>query len=260
MGFTPTPILQVDGIDIPLRNLLWSALYSVVGHLGDREFKLVTGSLWLQLFKEPIDLLPSTRVGVLDWIRDWFFAAEWNRAYDLIEFVVQHLGPKRDAFVELCNLALERDNAGYRIVGRCVMPIMGEVETTAIDEAMSAGHGTPTAKHLASAADLLRDREAPDYRNSIKESISAVEAACRQVTGKSNATLGDALKWLDRQRPGMLHPALGEGLSKIYGYTSDAKGIRHALTDGHEPPSFDEAKFMLVACSAFVNLLVAASA
>jgi hypothetical protein len=45
----------------------------------------------------------------------------------------------------------------------------------------------------------------------------------------------------------------------MYGYTSDAQGIRHALMD--EPNlSFEDAKFMLVSCSAFVNYLIAKAA
>jgi hypothetical protein len=36
----------------------------------------------------------------------------------------------------------------------------------------------------------LADRENPDYRNSIKESISAVESAAQEITGDTGATLG----------------------------------------------------------------------
>ena len=41
---------------------------------------------------------------------------------------------------------------------------------------------------------MFSDREALDYRNAVKESISAVEPICRSVSGMSSATLGDALK------------------------------------------------------------------
>ncbi len=52
-----------------------------------------------------------------------------------------------------------------------------------------------------------------------------------------------------------LHPALKDAFSSLYGYTSDAEGIRHALLD--EPNlSFEDAKFMLVSCSAFINYLI----
>lgn len=45
--------------------------------------------------------------------------------------------------------------------------------------------------HLTKALSLLSDRNKPDYRNSIKESISAVEATCKSLTGIS--TLDKAL-------------------------------------------------------------------
>lgn len=154
---------------------------------------------------------------------------------------------------------LERENSGYRLVAGRVVPITSEVEIEEVREAVAVGGQLSHQRHLATALDLLRDRDAPDYRNSIKESVSAVEAACQTVTGNAKATLADALKWLALKQPDMLHPALREGLNRLYGYTSDAKGIRHALTEGQSEPSFAEAKFMLVACSAFVNLLLAAS-
>ena len=51
-----------------------------------------------------------------------------------------------------------------------------------------------------------------------------------------------------------LHSAFRGALEKMYGYTSDARGIRHAL---REEPTLDsdDARFMLVSCSAFVNYL-----
>lgn len=56
-----------------------------------------------------------------------------------------------------------------------------------------------------------------------------------------------------------IHPALKKGFSNIYGYTSDASGIRHALLD--EPNlDFENAKYMLVSCSAFINYLASKAA
>jgi len=43
----------------------------------------------------------------------------------------------------------------------------------------------------------------------------------------------------------------------LYGYTSDSGGIRHALSDEDVTPTFEDAKFMLVSCSAFINYLKA---
>lgn len=51
-----------------------------------------------------------------------------------------------------------------------------------------------------------------------------------------------------------LHPALKEAFNKLYGYTSNADGIRHALLE-EDTLDFEDAKFMLVSCSAFINYL-----
>jgi hypothetical protein len=101
---------------------------------------------------------------------------------------------------------------------------------------------------------LFADRQNPDYRNSIKESISAAEAMCKIITGEKKATLGQALKKLE-DKSIELHGSLKSSFSSLYGYTNDAKGIRHGLM---EEPNLDfDAKFMLVSCSGFVNYLAA---
>jgi len=53
-----------------------------------------------------------------------------------------------------------------------------------------------------------------------------------------------------------IHGALKQGFIKIYGFTSDAQGIRHALLE-KGAPDVDEtdALFMIGACSAFVSYL-----
>ena len=114
------------------------------------------------------------------------------------------------------------------------------------------GHSDPVRTHLTRALELFADRQKPDFRNSIKESISAVEALCQQATGDKKATLGDALKRL--KASATLHPTLETAFQKLYGYTNDAEGIRHALKEGSSLTLAD-AKFMLVVSSAFINLL-----
>jgi hypothetical protein len=84
-----------------------------------------------------------------------------------------------------------------------------------------------------------------------------VEALCAIVTGDSGATLGHALKMIDPQAK--LHSALRSAFEKLYGYTSDANGIRHALMEESDLEQ-EDAIFMLVACSAFVSYVLAKEA
>jgi CBS domain-containing protein len=98
----------------------------------------------------------------------------------------------------------------------------------------------------------LSQKPDPDLRNAIKEAISSVESAARVLTGKPKATLSDAIKILEKAR--QVHPALKDAWIKLYGYTSDEPGVRHAMTE--EPGiDFATAKYMVVSCAAFVNLL-----
>lgn len=52
-----------------------------------------------------------------------------------------------------------------------------------------------------------------------------------------------------------IHSAMGQAFSSLYGYTSDEDGIRHGGIDFKNAPA-EDAKYMLVSCSAFVNYLI----
>jgi hypothetical protein len=52
-----------------------------------------------------------------------------------------------------------------------------------------------------------------------------------------------------------LHPAFKDSLSKLYAWTCDQAGVRHAMMEADNVERAD-AQFMLVACSAFVNYLM----
>src|SRR5699024_6978603 len=99
---------------------------------------------------------------------------------------------------------------------------------------------------------MLSDKKDPDYRNSIKESISAVESYCSIMVREPKATLGKALAKIEVKND--IHPSLKEAFNKLYGYTSDEEGIRHKLLDAPNVKQ-EDAVFMLVACSAFINYL-----
>ena len=88
----------------------------------------------------------------------------------------------------------------------------------------------------------------------MKESISAVEALCRIIEEDPNTTLGRLLNRLEEEEG--LHPKLNKGFTALYHYTSEADGIRHGLTD-NSTVGYDDAIYLLVTCSAFVNYLIA---
>jgi hypothetical protein len=130
---------------------------------------------------------------------------------------------------------------------------MSEVEADSVATALSSQENA-VQTHFTAALKKLSDRHNPDYRNSIKESISAVESACKKLTGGQSGDLNRALQKLDKQKP--FHPAFKQSLEKLYAWTNDESGIRHSIKDAPTVTKAD-AQFMLVACSAFVNYLFA---
>ena len=69
--------------------------------------------------------------------------------------------------------------------------------------------------------------------------------------------MGKALNKLEREGL-FLHSLLKSAFDKLYAYTNqEDTGIRHALMDDEEnyTPTAEEALFMLVSCSAFINYL-----
>ena len=156
---------------------------------------------------------------------------------------------------EQFNYLFKQEYVGYRFIGGLISPISNEIEMDTIQESLDSEYSAVTS-HITKAHSLLANREHPDYENSIKESISSVEAMCEIVTGVrgKEATLGNMLKKLE-QKGVVIHSALKSAFKILYGYTSDANGIRHAGDIGGKASTFEEAKFMLISCCAFINYL-----
>jgi hypothetical protein len=254
--------IQIDSIDEALRNSLWSLLkiylwdkvYSNTGAPYLRyhsEMQRFCSLLWFRHFKNPLDTLPDEWYVVLSNLRTHFFNCLWWEVYDFVEFTADNFPyTGRAEFIESCNGVLENELSAYRFVNRKIAPITDGAEVSEIDSALERARG-PVRTHLRRALELLSDRQSPDYRNSIKESISAVESLVGTVLGEKG-TLGQLVKKLKDEID--LHPALGVAFEKLYGYTSDEEGIRHAILES-ETVGFAEAKFFLVICSAFVNFV-----
>ncbi len=258
--------LQIKDMDADLRSKLWNVFQIQYwnGVYGDdlnsaanSEVLTYLMRLWHDYFKRPLDSLPYSWRKTCAELRTYFFNCAWNEVYDFTEFSAKRHADNHatDRFIAACNVVFEEELSGYRFVGRQIAPITSEDAIATIEQAQQPVHGLqPVTSHLRQALSLFSDRKQPDYRNSIKESVSAVEAFCRLVSVNPKATLGEALKALAPRVP--LHPALSGAFDKLYGYTSDASGIRHSLLDESNMEQ-EDALFMLVSCSAFVNYLTA---
>ena len=145
--------------------------------------------------------------------------------------------------------------SGYRFIGKQICPIINKEEISEIERSLSSPL-KPITIHFENAIKLMSNRTSPDYRNSIKESVSAVESICRIVLEDQNITLGKALDRIEKKGNVKIQRALRDAFDHLYGFTSGSEGIRHAMGLLEDPNlNLEEAQFMLVSCSAFVNYL-----
>jgi len=258
-------VIQTRDISDDLRHSLWNVLdrhfFSRQGFLVNEYNQIgsidgFSRKLWEEYFKRRVDLRPQWGYEILSQIRNYFFDAEWYQVYDFCEFIIQEYSANRffdsEKLENDFNNVLERELSGYRILNDCFVPITSQQELDEVENASRAGEFEGVSIHLNRAIFHLSDRDNPDYRNSTKESISAVESMACELTRNPSATLGDALRSLETNKS--LHGALRAGFSSIYGYTSDANGIRHAMLEEDDLDQAD-AIYFLVACSAFINYL-----
>ncbi|MBZ0301859.1 MAG: hypothetical protein K8J31_19075 [Anaerolineae bacterium] len=266
-GLAPVRIeIQRESMDTALKNGLWNVIIEIFmlididstwdSLLFDYKTRRFAETLWKDYFKEPLDGIPNNKPEFLRDLKLRYRFFQWNEVYDFLEVSLTCLQDKaeRRRFAAACNAILSRELSAYRMADGILTEITSEQEIQAIEDAIQTAPD-PVKEHLRRALELFSDRENPDYRNSIKESISAVEAICKQIAGEPNAELGKALDKIERDGKIKLHGGQKQAWKALYGWTSDGDGIRHALMDESNLDS-EDARYMLVTCSAFTNYLI----
>ena len=259
--------------------MMYSKIYNVASCFGTSYYQEFAEYLIGTVYAEPFDFNGDYDEELLfNYIDKTICDGTYDEALTLIEALIvfwdSHLKKNfayqyyneyekkyiRTSLFEIANQCFEREYIGYRFVENEISPISDDYEINAIKETLSCKYQS-VQEHISKANKFLSDRKNPDYENSIKESITAVEAICKIITKLrgGEATLDKMLKKLEDNGV-IIHGSLKEAFKKLYGYTSDANGIRHAGDIGGPGSTFEEAKFMLVACCAFINYLIALNA
>lgn len=272
-GLIEKKAIQLDDMDVPLRNRLYNAIHKYCEPSPFIHDELIFVVDKLGYLNEGTDIKNWRVLDILllkaredtPWympyeIIEQFFAAKRARCQKC-QYDCHERGGSCDELIwltevpKVINAILEEEKSGYRFLEEKFVNIVSETELETISEASKSPYQSVNT-HIKKAVSLYSDRKKPDYENSIKESISAVEAMCCIITGMTgaSATLGAALKKLEDNGV-TIHGALRDAFSKMYGYASDADGIRHGGIDFKNAPA-EDAKYMLISCSAFVNYLV----
>jgi hypothetical protein len=261
--------IQTGKMDKELKTRIWNCLWvhyfesMNIDHRPNPGYGLPTeylieGSylnrLWNLFFYWPLHSIPPYHPSAVETILKKYDEFEWYQVYDFIEFTAQAypMPEVNNIFREECNNVFEEELGGYRFVAGEITDITNKEEIQAIEDAASIPL-EPPRQHIQKAIELYSDRKNPDYPNTIKESISAVESLS-QIISNTPQSLGDSLRVTGPKigLPGILQ----DSLSKLYAMSSNQPGVRHGSKDGIEGNA-DDARFFLIVCSAWVNYIYA---
>lgn len=263
-------IVQTNGLNDRTRNLFYSATDEIfdslnINHSYEVNLKdYFVEYLYKDVFSKTVRDIPMTWGNgydydkVFDLIYAVFTQYDYEDVFTFVEGIIKFLAMTdkvtyysynyKNEYIESISRILRNENVNYRIIGDKITDIIDDNQIESIEETLQNKY-KPVVSHYSKAIEQLY--KAKDYDNSIKESISTVESMCQIITGNDNASLGKALEKLK----GKIHPALNIAFEKLYGYASNSNGIRHANGLGEGNSTFEEAKYMLISCSAFVNYL-----
>lgn len=265
-GYKPIKAIQFECVNDTLRNRIWNLFYRADILRGGLSSKRVQQAFTGQ---PSIEDLVMDKLGFtltvsevkfenkkLKFLQDHLKNCPWNEVYEFVEAHIASIAEEdRAQRMQEYNDLFEAEKSGYRFLNGELSPITNQEEIESLEKAGETPFDSVN-KHIKKAIALYSDISSPDYENSVKESISAVEALCSIITGAtgSQATLGKMLKHLEDK--GVNIPrAMKSAYSSLYGYTSDEGGIRHGSMEFKDVPA-EDAKYMLVSCSAFINYLI----
>lgn len=257
----PQP-LSLGEVSPQARNLIWDAFWSTTTEHVDvswvvHPWRAVLRDTHVRFFALPADEFSDRSANIRDIYKSFFLGKiSYNRLFDLLQHLMrqddcpsQFIARTRAAFTE-SRLAYTIDTDGPPTILPTATPEEGEAIQNALVQLSEAGF-SGAREHLRKAGELINGG---DWRGSIRESIHAVESVARRLDPRAAKTLGPAIDRLKNEHG--MHPALAEACKKLYGYTSDEDGIRHAALEDDASVDQAEAIFLLGACASFVSYLV----
>lgn len=261
-------IVQTNDLNSRTRNKLYSVTYEIFKELNYKYSYNINLKnyfveyLYKDIFSKTVRDIPMWGNAydyekIFDYIYAIFEQYKYTDVFSFIEGIIRFLNNTdkatnysenyKNEYIESVSNIFKVENVNYRIINDIITDIVNEEEIKSINQTLNTQYGVVKKHYIKAIEKLYKDK---DYSNSIKESISSVEAMCQVING-TKETLGKALDNLKIN----IHPALKNAYKILYGYTSDENGTRHANGIDEKNATLYEAKYMLVSCSAFVNYL-----
>ena len=262
-------IIQVDSLADDTRIVLFNTLNNVLNHqiksLGCDEdilCKIMTEELFDEVY---YDRYRNKFDSLMDDILEMFKTESYDMILTMIEFICSmvyetyedynnrtHYCFPNDYYdtFKVMNTAFENEYIGYRFIKDRIVKITNDEEIKAIEESASTPFDKVN-KSISKSISFLSESSNKDYKNAIKEAIIAVEQLFNIILETNGLTLTNALGQIcDKIH---IDINLKESIKNLYKYTNEVNGIRHGNNKDSDEISFDEAKYVLLICSATIN-------
>lgn len=194
-------------------------------------------------------------------IKENLESMDWYLVYDLFEELAEDLHySNEDRYHTRVNTAFAEAGVVYELVDGVVERLdeVGEALEVRHDEdsavAVLTGQFKPVQEQYEKALSALHGRPT-DAKAAIRESLNAVEAVTRIITGKDKSQLGDCLTTIYGRDAEDHHKALAASLRSLYGYASSIPGARHGQHADVEV-SFEEALLAVRMSGAAIAFLI----
>lgn len=171
--------------DIIIQNCLVDIGFSHRSSFNLQKHQTFIKHLLADVYGQVLDWAKSYRYeDVLAIMQETFATDDYDSILSVVEYIANEI-PKYEkkgipykgklyTIEQLYNHIFEQEYVGYRLINGEARPITDENEINAIKETIDTKY-SEIKQHVNKALGFLSDRQAPDYANSIKESISAVE-------------------------------------------------------------------------------------
>ncbi len=262
-GFADQPIIQHDSMNTRLRNDLWNYFYKWFIGISDAYEEW----LWTNVFGKRITNLSPHPYRVEE-LESVFNSLSWNKVYDVFQIILtspfqRTRGLDRDSIdycIVLFNKILEQNSSAWRFHKTAIISVSDAIELEAIGDDVEATNtvGLKTVRdHLNSAIAHLSKKPIAEVNGVCAESLNAVEALAKLITRNNNKTLSANKQSLKKTLPNA-NELMIDWVVNLYNRSSTDGGCRHGNTKS-PVMNTDDARFILVFCSAVVNNLVSKS-
>ena len=149
-------------------------------------------------------------------------------------------------------LVEDREELDRRLPVKYDIPELTKKLVDSAEELLTPQYAAPLGQFKKAKA-FLYNEQPPDYLNSIKEAVGAVEGLARTLCDQPKATLSELIPVLKKSH--LSHPAMAQIVASIYAVRGDEPGIGHGAAN-QSSFGYADAEFILnVSASVIIYLI-----